>query len=61
MAKKKHPETKILRQDLDGSIIKQTPYSLGYQVFFRDKFLTFQMDLAAAHSILDHAQQTQAA
>ena len=57
MAKKsKKYEIQIIRQDLDGSVIKKTPASVGYQVWFRGEFLTFDCDLVRAKEFLDKMQ-----
>ncbi len=47
---------KTLRSDADCSLIRQTPGSAGFQVWFRGKFVCFQMTLALANSLLDKLQ-----
>ena len=50
-------EAQIIRRDLDGSYIKKTVGSLGYQVFFKGKFIGFFINVMDANGLLDAYQR----
>jgi hypothetical protein len=47
---------KIIRKDLDGSTIEQTPGSSGYRVYFKGKFVSFFTTASEANSLLNKLQ-----
>ena len=46
----------IVRRDLDGSQIIRTACSLGYQVWLRGTFVSYQSDVESANSLLNKIQ-----
>lgn len=48
---------KVLRKDEKGGEIRQTCGSTGFQIFHNEKFISFNVDLKAANTILDKLQK----